>query len=456
MSDSHDDLPSQLRIRTSNPSIISLPLDHTQTHQLLKNKLVPLLPYPITLVRRIQFELRHPSLSSQIYLALTTPSPPTNSTEATNIITTWLSQHSPNPPPPTTPFLAAYIDLLPAGQTQVVLFASWEIPTPHSPPWPNHPSNPPAPSKPITAPPDPFHSDATHEALVSTLLSHIKMHLIPLRPTSPPHEWLWLRDNKKYLSQPYSTSKVLFGAVHSLLIPYFSTDGTTRRDGRYVKFILPPSYAAGPAWPQDKDDPDHNLPPGYRFGNLDEGELKVVLERSAIPRTLETLRSLVNLGVYYTGREDGPRNETEKERERECIAWCFLSKDASLSSLHVEPAHRNLGLATTIGEELLRRMPAAFSQTGEEVQSAGAPWKSWDGDTQQNGGPPWEYSNGEFGVETPQWYGHVDVEENNEASQKVMRKLGGEVWFGVQWVEIDVGVVLEGLLRREDSGKGPE
>ncbi|ETN43591.1 uncharacterized protein HMPREF1541_02750 [Cyphellophora europaea CBS 101466] len=411
---------------TFSSTVISVPLTEPQIHLLVKNKLIPLLPYPLVVVRRIQWELRHPSPAAQVYLALYAltsfdVTPTTSRTELQSQLTSWLSEPATSPPPPTAPFLVSYLNLLPAGQTQSWVFSTSEIPPSHAPPFasfanalevltgdtvPLVASYPPPPSDPITYPPT---QPATAPIpLLRHLFTHILTHLIPQRPAEPPADWLWLRDNKKYLSQPYSTRKVLFGSIHSSLIPWFSLPSTTRRDGQYVKLLMPPG-AWDPAANASRVAPRVDFsgaPFGYELGTLVDAELQTVLDRSPIPRTLGTLREMPNVGLYTS---TGPR---------ECVGWGFLSKDGSLSSLHVEEAHRKKGLATCLGRELLALQAQHFSVKGVE-DAYGA------------------------------WWGMADVEENNVSSRRVMEKLGAEVWWGIQWVEIDVGIVLGGLEKVE-------
>lgn len=399
--------------------LIGLPLSTQQVRLLLANKLLPLLPYPIAVIRRIQFELKQSSPTAQVYLVLMAPfdvSKVTGSSAISESTTRWLSERSPSPPPPTQPFLVAYLDLIPAGQTQSWVFSTSEIPTDHSPPFSSE--DPPPPAGPITIPPP--EPTNTPLPLLRLLFTHLLTHLIPRRPTSPSADWLWLRDNKKYLSQPYSPSKVLFGTVHSSLIPFFSLPGQTRRDGRYHKFIIPPlplTQETDPTPGISQPRPPH----GYTLRPLADTDLQTVLDRSPIPRTINTLRSMANVGLYTSSASPDNSNDSQPHGTQ-CVGWGFLSKDGSISSLHVEAPHRGKGLALVLGQELLRL------QSGVFADGAG----SFDGDDAACDG------NGK-------WWGAADVEENNVASRRVMEKLGGKVWWGVQWVEIDVGVVLEGL-----------
>lgn len=396
-------LRSQMQVTSlaeDQPRVIGGPLDQAQVRSLLRHRLLPLLPYSITVVRRIQYESRHPSPTSQIYLARASNNISSDNVEdAIKDTNSWLAKASENHDL-STPFIVAYVDLHPAGQTQVWLFASWEIPANHAPPFDS--PDPLPPQSPVVHAPDQAETDPARVLLIRSLLDHINTYLVPRRPTSPPEDWIWLRDNKKYLSQPYSTSKVLFGSTHCLHVPFFLT-GNTRRDlGLYWKLIFPPS-ASSLSIPSD-------VPQGYNVSVLRDHELQTVLDRSPIPRTLTTLRAQTNVGIYETATGD-------------CVAWGFLGKDGSVSSLHVEEPHRGKGLATLLTAELLKIQVPQFGGS----------------------------SHGDGGVDADgQWWGHVDVEQENVASRKVMQKLGAKPWWGVQWIEIDVGIVAK-QMQQEDT-----
>jgi GNAT superfamily N-acetyltransferase len=160
----------------------------------------------------------------------------------------------------------------------------------------------------------------------------------------------------------------------------------------------------------------------YELRSMRDGDLKTVLDRSPIPRTLTTLREMVSVGLYV-GAGEG--------QGVECIGWGFLSKDGSISSLHVEPEHRGRGLAVVLARRLLGMQREMFTDATVTNDDGGREVAEEDDE-----GP---------------WWGAADVEENNTPSRRVMEKLGGQVWWGVQWVEIDVLVVLEGLKNWDGS-----
>jgi RimJ/RimL family protein N-acetyltransferase len=169
----------------------------------------------------------------------------------------------------------------------------------------------------------------------------------------------------------------------------------------YRKFLFPPSTSDELADQESKQ----QVHKDYILGALRDEELQAVLDASPIPRTFNTLKGMVSVGAYRS-------DDTSKHS---CFAWGFLSKDGSISSLFVEESHRGQGLAVLIARELLRQQASTYG-----------------GATTRFGG---------------KWWGHADVDERNEPSRRVMEKLGGKIWWGIQWVEIDVPIILEELDR---------
>ncbi|RMZ85013.1 hypothetical protein DV738_g306, partial [Chaetothyriales sp. CBS 135597] len=317
-------------------------------------KLVSLLPYTIPLTRRLQHHKRWPSSTAHVLLAYVVPldgghvlgdGPSTDEQRIVHLI------------PPHATWLAAYVDLATPGQTQSWLFASWELPT--SPP------------------------DAVREQqLVHALFQHLLDRLVPTQSTEPTAEWLLLRDTGKYLSQPYSRTKVLFGTVHEKVSQYFPQEAVTRVDPNYGKFIFDSSVHLIPPV---------SLPDDYVLGDMTDDLLQTVLDRSPIPRTLNTLKSMPNVGLYHGQRP---------------IAWGFLGTDYSICSMHTEPEYRGRGLAVIVARELIRKQDNVFE----------------DG---------------------PVKYAHTDVSKNNAASNSVMKKLQGQVMWQVAWVEVDIDRALQ-------------
>lgn len=399
----------------------------------LISKLHRLLPYPIPLYRRLQFHLKHPNpASARVFLAVASPTRPQ----------TWL--HSPDVSPNNhkIPFLAVHIDLSCAGETQIYVFASWELPVENG----------------YTRPRDEVKTSLLN-ALFKTLATDPTFILSS--PRDPPESHQLLMRTKKLVT-PYSPSKILFGALHSTAFDLIPKHAHARTDPGFVKYIFTPSDDSL------ADTNDEQLPEGYRFGPIRDSDdhLSLVLSRTVIPRTLATLRQLGSVGIFYDGEtyptveeaeQDqhdphtavirGSETRTAREIElsansvdaglvankleninRQPVAWGFLGKDASLTSLHVEPRHRGKGLAGAVTRKLFAMQDSVFGTEAGRSTSMG----------------------------------HADVYESNTPSRRVMEKLGGQSKWVVVWAEVDISRLVnpDGSLRdgpregEEDIWKG--
>ena len=386
----------------SSDDVSSAVLEENNVPALL-SKLHEFLPYPIPLYRRLQFHLKHPNPdTARAFLAIASNTTPQS----------WLHSSARDTP---IPFLACHIDLSCAGETQIYTFASWEVP-------------------PINGSPQP--SQETRTTLFNTLFKSLATDpvFIPSSPKDPPESHRLLTDTKKLIT-PYSPSKVLFGAIHLTTFESVPKHAHTRTHPGFVKYIFPPP----------ESDADEMLPEGYHFGPMSDNDdyLNLVLSRTVIPRTVHTLRQLGSIGVFFDGETyptladveadardpDSSVSDTRTAREVELgantvdalsvasklermnrlpVAWGFLGKDASLTSLHVEPRHRGKNLAGAVTRKLFAMQEHVF---GSEAV-----------------------------VNTR--LGHADVFESNMSSRRVMEKLGGESMWVVAWAEIEVGRIV--------------
>ena len=174
----------------------------------------------------------------------------------------------------------------------------------------------------------------------------------------------------------------------------------TRGDANYDKWVFGPDVVA-------RLNEEVELPERYTFGELGEHQLATVLERSVIPRTMQTMRELGSVGIFWKG---------------EAVGWGFVSKDGSLSSLHTEVEHRGRGLAMGVARELMRRSKGWFDVGKDEVVEGerGAGWV------------------------------HSDVSEDNMSSWRVMEKLGGRKMWRLSWIEMDLSKL--DLTHKEPDG----
>lgn len=172
------------------------------------------------------------------------------------------------------------------------------------------------------------------------------------------------------------------------------------------------------------------LPEGYSFSKVRREELRIVISRTNIPRTEETLSRLGCVALRYRTPEAAVEETAEGREEGDAdsgplIAWAFLGEDGSLKSLHVEPQHRGKGLAKAMTRKLLEELardPLSMAIRPLEADTVAA------------------------GVETGAGWAHADVMIDNLESAGVMRGLGGKKGWRVRWVSVDlerVGMVLE-------------
>ncbi|KIW58433.1 hypothetical protein PV05_02954 [Exophiala xenobiotica] len=396
----------------------------------LQQKLDDLLPYSLPVTRRIEYHLGHPiSPTARIFVAAAAvpadgdddgdvqingdhvhsnqplPLPGTSSHPPDERwLESWLLSNTSSSSAASRPWLAAHIDLINYGQTQVWLFASWEVPSLFR-----------NDSDTVTG------GGGLYKSLMHELFNYIHTVLVPTMPLEPSDEWLDLKRTGKTLTTPYSRSKILFGTVGEKLWELFPPQARARTDPGYLKYVFSPAKenenvdeakaeaslakARLAATAADNDNDNTSLlllPAEYKFGEMRSSDLQIVLDRSTIPRTLSTLRQYVSVAIFSRDDDTDPRP----------VAWGFLGKDASLSSLHTEPAHRGKGLAVCLARELLQRQTRAFQE-----DKRGMGWA------------------------------HADVSQDNIPSRRVMEKLGGRPMWMVMWTEVD----LEKVCRSSDE-----
>ena len=413
------------RTMPSPATILTTTLSHVQTLLLLA-KLEALLPYTIPLARRIQCHLRQPRETSAVILS-TTREVDTSAPEELDVIETideWLSLDAATLKAIQTPWLASFIDLTSPGTTQGWVFGSWEQ---HPPELASHPASTYAATM--------KQLSSLHKELVHSLFAHIHSTLVPAMPLDPPESWCWLRDNGKWVSQPYSRAKVLFGTLHEGVRSLIDKESVARIDAEYDKWIFGPETLGDETMNGVLE--EKGLLEGYVFETLDDGELQTVLDGTPIPRLLGYLKEVVNAGVYYRPREE------EGSRKGELVAYAFVGKDGSLSSLEVKKAHRGKGLAGQLSRELFRRQADTFSLPSNLNGFAGSD-KNSSADKAQGMGR--EQREG--------WFSHADVGVDNTGSKRVMDKLGGKIMWRVCWVEVDLDVVMGTKDRAREEGDG--
>lgn len=133
------------------------------------------------------------------------------------------------------------------------------------------------------------------------------------------------------------------------------------------------------------------LPEGYTVSKVPDEQVDLVIATSSIKRQKATLLLQPNIGLM---------NE-----KQELVAWGYIGADGSLATLYVLEEYRGKRLATFVALELLGRLGRGeFRELGYDGRSG---------------------------------WGHSCVKDGNTASEGVMRSVGGEVGWKVDWLRID-------------------
>ncbi|KAJ5377683.1 uncharacterized protein N7496_005092 [Penicillium cataractarum] len=187
----------------------------------------------------------------------------------------------------------------------------------------------------------------------------------------------------------------------------------------FTRAVFSPSVAG-----QTATEMENPLPAGYRYHDrrgrvgVLSSQLDLVQSRTHIPRPRRQLQSLPSVAVYCDSQSSGANSageETEQEDEMP-IAWAFLGVDGAVATLHVEPEHRGRGLALSLSKEVMRRGMATEGVFGAK--------KVGLVDTEMRG----------F---VEDWV-HAEVAGYNNASRRVMEKIGGKVLTTVVWTVIEL------------------
>lgn len=389
--------------------------------------LVPELPHSISLLRRIQHGLAYPSQTAKI-----------------------LSTFPPGAPAPTTPWLAARVDLFRGRETQISLYSSIENSStklqPIEPLGPEDAAAGPSPSAAGQPTPAKNHLVAILDVPQSTkdlacaqllaLLAYVKTHLRPAylsHLSSQPATPVTATQGVALIPAP-DPNAFLIGSLHSdllalLLASPVSSEGVSAESRQpipcikihrtdnppYEKIFFPRNvFGAGDVRPEIP------LPPGYsyrdsrgRTGVLHE-HLDLVQSRTHIPRSKAQLSTIPGVAVYADKDLDldsGSQGSGEMP-----IAWCFLGVDGPLATLHVEPEHRGRGIALALAKEMMRR--------GMDDEGLFGARRSGIEDS-------------EVAEKVGGWV-HTEVAAYNKASKRVMEKIGGEVKSTVVWAVVEL------------------
>lgn len=386
--------------------------------------LIPLLkaqlPYSIPLLRRLQHGLAYPSSTAKI-------------------LTTFSGVDA-----PTSPWLAAYVDLFAGRETQIVIYSSLEAQA-------TYPSI--DDDEFISILRAPRESLEQARAQLLALLSHVKTYILPdylssiQSPGSCPIPNNLGGDpasRHSGLIPAPPPRAFLIGNLHTGLFSLLSTSGDYTHsdpvpglqvhrfdDPPYVKYLFRgQDFAIDSSDSSDSSDNPHSpdrapapLPDGFRF--TDKGgrigvqphQYDLIRFRTSVPRSRGTLTKLPGVTIYsdsetqlqphLSDSSDAAENSADRAPLGEMpIAWAFLGIDGSLATLHVEPEYRGLGLALHVSKEAMRRGMAE-----------GGIWR-------------------DRGEESEIWV-HANVLASNTASRRVMEKLGGEIGWTCTWTVVE-------------------
>jgi GNAT superfamily N-acetyltransferase len=137
--------------------------------------------------------------------------------------------------------------------------------------------------------------------------------------------------------------------------------------------------------------PQRALPEGFSIGRVPADQIDIVISTSSIPRQPSTYLLLPSVGVLNA--------------EGILVAWGYIGIDGSFATLFVQPEYRGKGLAKTVAVELLARSEAGdFADIGFDGSSG--------------------------------WL-HSDVYDGNEASEAVMKSIGGKIACESFYIWID-------------------
>lgn len=386
------------------------------------------LPHSISLLRRIQHGIAHPSSTAKIL----TTFPPSGPEPGSAV-------------PPDSPWLAARVDLFRGRETQIIIYSSLESETSIQPLGPVTPSNTILPNDYVVSTLAADQPALNHaRAQLLALLAYVKAHLRPLYLSSldlpsSPALYSPTNQNATPLIPAPDPLAFLVGSFHAGLYTLLLRDGVFPSPGADPAFELPipglkihrydnPPYVKfffrTAALQQDAQSGGVPLPHGYRYHDrrgrvgVLSSQLDLVQSRTHIPRSRAQLSVMPGVAVYWDGAdgEDGKGRARHADAEDEMpVAWAFLGLDGPVATLHVEPEHRGKGLGLALCKETMRRGMDADGVFG--AARAGI--------------------DGHLAGRVGDWM-HAEVAQFNQASQRVMKKIGGEVLTTVMWTVIEV------------------
>ncbi|THH12683.1 hypothetical protein EW146_g7466 [Bondarzewia mesenterica] len=187
----------------------------------------------------------------------------------------------------------------------------------------------------------------------------------------------------------YPEKEILaIASLHTSFFPFLPKVMLQRVSKVYTKLIfsldtLPPPTASSATYEEK-----------YQFRKLEDSDLEEVVATSEVYRTVRTLRKMSSTGAYL--RQPGS--------DIRAHAWCFISREGSVSTLFVRPELRGEGLGKMV---MRKELEKAF---------------------------------------TMRQFVSADVAEDNEASMGVCRSLGAQKLCDAIWIDI----YLRGFTRLQE------
>ncbi|CAK7223045.1 hypothetical protein SBRCBS47491_005068 [Sporothrix bragantina] len=133
-------------------------------------------------------------------------------------------------------------------------------------------------------------------------------------------------------------------------------------------------------------------------------DVALVISRTAIPRTEETLLSVPSVALREKSTTPGEEGTLQ--------AWAFVGVDGSLWTLHAEPAYRGRGVAKTLAARLFRQYCGVFDTTVDDSEGSNDCSEKGDG-----------------------WCA-ADVSASNRQSQGVCKRLGAKRAWSTAWIVV--------------------
>ncbi|KAL4961957.1 uncharacterized protein BDV14DRAFT_179334 [Aspergillus stella-maris] len=360
---------------------------HNAPYNSLLKCLATLLPNSGPLLRRIQYEARHPTTTAQVLASFPDGEDLSTFVEAGK------------------PWFAAFVDVFRGLETQVYVFSSLETKNKDT----------------VTI----QERDIAKGQLLD-LFTYIRRNLTPKyldflssqpAPSAPAE-----REEGVAKIPAHPTTSVLLGSANEIVVGLLvELDSETAKErfhvhrGQhhfYAKYCF--SSSAFESITSDSSDVFNREGAGYTFvdsngvAGIQEGHIPLVKKRTNIPRSKETLLAMGGVALYH--RPTSLPSQASAEGNEMPIAWAFLGFDGSLCTLHVEAEHRGKGLGGVVGKEVMKRGGDVFGSMAS--------------------------ANGKQD-EVQEWF-FADVSIDNTASRRVMEKMGGEARWNVAWVVVEV------------------